>query len=224
MRRLGLSQIASLAVLALVSTPAQAVIDLQITEIWVGQDGSDLTDDWFELTNYGDEAWIAGISPVMTVNDNSGGLGTDDLVEGLTDIQPGESAIIIMEGSLADKTTFFDVWNPVKPQDLTNIGYADGVPSGGLGLGQGGDSVNVYLNDILEDSESYTSAPSGVSWDVPLGEYSVVGNASGAVATLAVNDMGEPAVGSPGSVVPEPGCVILLVLGAVGLAFGNRHR
>jgi hypothetical protein len=202
--------------------PAQGAIDLQITEIWNGQDGSDLTADWFELTNYGDEAWIAASGPVLSVNDNSGELGTDVVVAGLTDINPGESAIILMEGDEAAKTTFFDVWNPVKSQVLTNIGYADG---GGLGLGSGGDGVRVWLNDILEDSEDYNSPISGVSWDVPLSNYSMVGNASGAVATTQLNDAGEAAIGSPGMVpsIPEPTSIILLIFGAVA-AIGRFRR
>src|SRR5262245_12535431 len=123
----------TVATLALVVPTSSSISNaqpvLRITEIWSGQEASDVTVDWFELTNVGNTAWIAGSSPVLTVNDNGGALTTDDLVEGLADIQPGESAIILMEGTAADKQTFFNVWNPVKPQVvLANIGYADGVP------------------------------------------------------------------------------------------------
>src|SRR5690606_4368767 len=33
--------------------------DLKVTEIWVGQDGTDITGDWFEITNFGEVAWTA---------------------------------------------------------------------------------------------------------------------------------------------------------------------
>jgi hypothetical protein len=205
-------------------SPAQAGIVLQVTEIWAGQDGSDLTKDWFELTNVGDMPWIAASGPVLTVNDNGGGLGTDDLVEGIADILPGESVIILMEGTAPDAQTFFDVWNPVKPQVLANIGYADGVPSGGLGLSSSGDGVRVWLDDVLQDSEDYTSPPSGVSWDAELGEYSTIGNSAGAVATIALNDAGEPAVGSPGMIpVPEPSSIALLAIAALAAAWTIRR-
>jgi hypothetical protein len=211
--------------LALLGSTSQADPILRITEIWSGQDGSDLTVDWFELTNIGNMPWVAATGPVLTVNDSGGDLGTDDVVEGLSDILPGESAIILMEGTAADKQTFFDVWNPVKPQVvLANIGYADGVPSGGLGLSSSGDGIRVWLNDLLQDSKDYSSPPSGVSWDVLLGAYSTLNNAAGVKATIALNDAAEPAVGSPGTIraIPEPAAALLLALGA-GLAATCRR-
>jgi hypothetical protein len=211
--------------LALLGSTSQADPILRITEIWSGQDGSDLTVDWFELTNIGNMPWVAATGPVLTVNDSGGDLGTDDVVEGLSDILPGESAIILMEGTAADKQTFFDVWNPVKPQVvLANIGYADGVPSGGLGLSSSGDGIRVWLNDLLQDSKDYSSPPSGVSWDVLLGAYSTLNNAAGVKATIALNDAAEPAIGSPGTIraIPEPAAALLLALGA-GLAATCRR-
>ena len=208
-------------------TAAFAQPVLRITEIWAGQDASDLTVDWFELTNFGNAAWVAGTSPVLTVNDNGGLLTTDDLVEGLADILPSESAIILMEGTAADKQTFFNVWNPVKPQVvLANIGFADGVPDGGLGLSSGGDGIRVWLNDILQDSKDYNNPPSGVSWDVLLGAYSTLNNAAGAKATLALNDAAEAAVGSPGTTrpIPEPATVLLCVLAAAAAVAHSRRR
>ena len=212
---------------SLVNSAAVAQPVLRITEIWAGQEAADLTVDWFELTNIGNTAWVAGTSPVLTVNDSGGALTTDDLVEGLADILPGESAIILMEGTATDKQTFFNVWNPVKPQLLlANIGYADGVPDGGLGLSATGDGIRVWLNDVLQDSKDYNNPPSGVSWDVLLSAYSSVNNAAGARATLALNDAGEPAVGSPGTIrpIPEPTTLLLLVLGVAAAVVRLRRR
>jgi hypothetical protein len=202
--------------------PTQADIILKITEVWAGSDGSDITPDWFELTNYGDMPWVASSGPVLTVNDNGGGTGTDVAVSDLADIVPGESAIILMEGTAATKQSFFDIWNPVKPMlALANIGSANG---SGLGLGQGGDGVNVWLNDVLEDSFNYTSATSDISFDVVLDAGSYVGNPSGAVATLVVNDAGSPAVGSPGMVVPEPASIFMSLFGVSALLAARRRR
>jgi hypothetical protein len=228
MKRSEVSFFIALALAPSLAAPVQAVFDLRITEVWVGQDGSDLTEDWFEIRNYGDMAWTTA-NGAMTVNDNGGGLTTDVSVSGITEIQPGEMVLVLMEGSPADidpypegdVQRFYNLWNPVKPQILANIGWADG---GGLGLGAGGDSVNLYIGDVLEDTFTYTSSTSGVSMDVILGEDSFVGNASGAVATLEFNDMGEAAVGSPGSVVPEPIGGVLMIGGTLGVALVGRRR
>lgn len=221
LRRLAVGLVVILAASASIM-PAEAETILEITEIWAGSDGSDITPDWFELTNYGDMPWIAASGPVLTVNDSGGGTGTDAVVSDLADILPGESAIILMEGSAATRQSFFDIWNPVKPMlELANIGWAAG---SGLGLSQTGDGVNVWLNDILEDTVNYGSATSDISMDTVLGEDSFIGNRSGAVATLVTNDAGSPAVGSPGMVVPEPGSTVLVLLGMAGLAYAHRRR
>jgi hypothetical protein len=203
------------------AVPAEAAIILKITEIYAGSEGSNLTPDWFELTNYGDMPWIAASGPVLTVNDSGGGTGTDAPVNDLADILPGESAIILMEGSAVTKQTFFNIWNPVKPTlTLPNIGWVAG---SGLGLSQSGDAVNVWLNDVLQDSANHGSPTSDVSLDIALGEDSYVGNPSGAVATLVVNDAGSPMVGSPSTVVPEPAAAMMLS-GAAAFVFGVRRR
>jgi len=220
MQRSGLMLVSVISVLTALSATARAATDLRITEVWAGSDGSDITPDWVEIKNFGDAAWTSG-SSVLTINDSGGGTGTDAVVQGIADILPNEVAIVLMEGSAALSQSFFDIWNPVKPQTLANIGFADG---SGLGLGQGGDGVNIWLNDVLEDTFTYSSAASDVSIDVFLGQDSVVGNASGAVATLVTNDLGTPAVGSPGMVAPEPGSVLLMVVGLVGLVYANRRR
>jgi hypothetical protein len=217
--RLGLKCAFALWGTAALSVPANAAIDLRITEVWAGSDGSDITPDWVEITNFGDTAWNFG-SSALTINDSGGGTGTDAVVQGIDDILPSEVAIVLMEGSTSDVQEFYDIWNPVKTQAIANIGFAEG---SGLGLGQGGDGVHIWLDDVLEDSFSYTSITSDISYDVLLGGDSVVGNASGAVATLVVNDAGSPAVGSPGMVVPEPGAAFLLLLGVACLSCTVRR-
>lgn len=42
-----------------------AVYDLQITEMWPGQVGTDVTDDWFEITNRGAAPWVSGTDPAL---------------------------------------------------------------------------------------------------------------------------------------------------------------
>lgn len=213
-----------MAAVALSAAPAPAAFQLQITEIWPGQDGADLSEDWFEIHNSGNMAWTAAMDGILTVNDNTGGLLDDVLVQNIPSIAAGETVIVLMES--IDPTTFFNVWDPVKDLDSTQIGWADG---SGLGLGQAGDSVNIWVADVLQDSQSYIAAGganSGRSWDVILGAYSTVGNASGAVATIATAGTSglEPGIGSPGMIVPEPSSALMMILGGFGLGLVARRR
>ncbi|NJR71402.1 MAG: hypothetical protein HC771_24370, partial [Synechococcales cyanobacterium CRU_2_2] len=91
-------------------TPAN--FDLQITEIWSGQAGTDVTADWFEITNNGTEAWISGTSPNLFYDDESASTADADLIQGIAEIAPGESVIVVV-GNGADVTEFQSVWSPV---------------------------------------------------------------------------------------------------------------
>jgi len=220
-RQLVLTSALALLVCGAFSSAALAVFDLQITEMWPGQAGTDVTVDWFEVTNYGDTAWVSGVDLVLYADDGPAVFANAQPISGITNILPGESAIVLMEADATDKTNFFNVWNPVKPQILDNLGIVDG---SGLGMGQPADGAWMFLSDgSLLDNELYTGSTTAQSWDVVLGAYSTVGNASGAVATLAMGGDGDtPAIGSPGMVAPEPGSVALMLMGA--FIFTLRHR
>ncbi len=210
---------AGLAVLA--STSALADFDLQITEMWPGNEpGSNLTADWFEVTNFGDTAWTAATDGALFFDDDSQDPTVADLMSGVATLAPGESAVFIDD---ADTSEFETVW-----------GALPGVQKGiyaGSGLGGGGDGVTLFLDagsdgvtagDII-DFESYPDADAngGQSWDVGLGAFSTVGNASGAFQSLVANDAGQFGVASPGA-IPEP--TSLAILGAAGLLLGTRRR
>ncbi len=209
------------------ATQAMAVINLQITEMWPGQNGSDVTKDWFEVTNFGDTAWVDGVDGPLRADDGPASLANSALISGITDILPGESVIIVMEGVLADKTTFFDVWNPVIPQNLDNIGICNG---SGLGMAQPADGASIFLNGVLSDNEQYTGSGSifnnAASYDSYLSAYSFVGNDAGAVATLVFggDDTDTPAVASPGRItaVPEPTSLVMFGLAMLGMAVRRR--
>lgn len=182
-----------------------AAIDLEITEIFMGQDGTDLTEDWFEITNNGTTAWVSGVDPDLYYDDESADPGAADLIEGITDIQPGEAVIILVTGDAGDITTFTNIWGPVVDLAGVKIGYTDGA-----GLGQGGDAVNIWLGDpsmsTPVDTGSYpdTAGNDGKSYDVDLGDFSEIGNANNAVATIAQGGGGGdiPNIGSPSNNLP----------------------
>ena len=164
-----------------------ASFELIITEIFSGQSGTDLTADWFEITNNGTVAWEAGVSEDLYYDDESAEPADADIIQGITEIQPGAKVIVLITGNTADVTTFTDVWSPVIDLTGVQVGYTDGA-----GLGGGGDAVTLWLGDPAStsaiDSASYpdTDANDGQSYDIELVAFSVVGNANGAVETLSL--------------------------------------
>jgi len=220
---------AALALLLTIERKADAQFNLQITEIWPGNDpGNNLTEDWFEVTNIGSSAWTAATHGDLYWEDVSANPALAVILSGVASIGPNQSAVFV-NGGAAGATAWSNLWDDVVTLPL--VGF-----SSGPGLGQGGDTVNLYLDDVLPvgiptlsllDSAGYPDAGTtgGRSFDVGLNAFSTVGNASGAVATIVVNDMQQPAIGSPGRpLVPEPTSIVLLLAGIVGVACGRRNR
>lgn len=175
--------------------------DLKITEIFSGQAGSDLTADWFEISNNGTVAWISGSSDNLYYDDDSADPTTADLIEGISEIQPGKTAIVVI-GNADDALIFEGIWGQVINLNEVSVGYTDGA-----GLGSGGDAVTLWQGDPLNtaavDSAAYpdTAANDGQSYDVELALFSVEGNANGAVATIDFggDNADVPNIGSPGN-------------------------
>lgn len=183
-------------------TPAQQTPNLVVTEIFSGQVGTDLTADWFEIKNIGTTPWVAAVDGDLYYDDDSADPNAADIIQGLTEIQPEETAIVLITGDTNDITVFENVWSPVTELTGVEIGYTDGA-----GLGGGGDTVNLWLGDPTLSSPfntaSYpdTASNDGQSYDVELAAFSVVGNANGAVQTIALGGTNGdvPNIGSPGN-------------------------
>jgi len=175
---------------------ALADFNLQVTEIWPGNSvGTNLTADWFEITNTGTEAWVSGGEPDLYYDDESQAPAEADLINGLVQLDPGETAIVVI-GNETDAQTFRTVWGSVIDLTGVEVGYTDGA-----GLGANGDGVSLFVGlpgtgAVPVDFETYPTGSSGRSCDVELAVFSVAGT-SGAVAT-AVNNQGQAAIGSPG--------------------------
>ncbi|MEH6764943.1 MAG: choice-of-anchor I family protein [Aequorivita antarctica] len=175
---------------------------LIITEIFSGQAGTDLTADWFEIKNIGTDAWVSGVDGDLYYDDDSADPTTADIVQGISEIQPGGFAIVLITGDVNDVTIFTDVWGEVIDLTGVEVGYTDGA-----GLGGGGDTVTLWEGDPLTtspiNSASYpdTSVNDGQTYDVELTAFSVIGNANNAVETIALggSNTDVPNIGSPGN-------------------------
>jgi hypothetical protein len=211
------------ALLAL-AAPAVAAFDLKITEMWMGNDpGANLTEDWVEITNFGDTPWVEATDGGLWFDDNSFDPAVADPMTGIPSIAPGES-VVYVNGDAAAVAEFLSVWGLV-PGSL-QVGIHDG-----SGLGQGGDGVAIFRSfmqptiDDLVDAQLYPTAVNngGQSWDVLLGGFSTVGNSSGAFQSAVANDEGQFAIGSvPGTLVPEPTAAVLGMIALAAFAGARR--
>ena len=193
------------------NAPAVAAFDLVVTEAWVGQEGPDLTADWFEIRNVGTVAWVAGTDPDLFYDDESSAPEEADLITGLTRLDPGERAIVLIDDAADAVATFRSVWGPVIDLTGVEIGLTDGA-----GLGQSGDAVTLFVGtpaaDTIVDTAVVPASPSGIAYDVEAGAFAQDG-VDGAVTTLATagSDGTEPAIASPGNGAPIPTVVTLEV-------------
>jgi hypothetical protein len=133
---------------------AQAV--LRITEV-MSSSGSGGTEDWFELTNFGDtDANVADYK----YDDSPAAYGTSVALQGVTKIAPGESAIFFEGKSGKTVADFKLFW-----------GLGDGVQVGTWvsstnGLSSNGDTVAIFLisDQTLVTNVGFGLASSGKSF------------------------------------------------------------
>lgn len=202
---------------------ANAAANLQITEIYFGLDGDDGTADWFEVTNFGDATIELGS---LWYDDESADLAVADPISTLS-LNPGQSAVVLI-GTAADIGAFEAVWGTG-----IALAYTDGA-----GLGQSGDTVNVFDGNqpgaLLLDSAGYPNVGGTnlATWAIAadgsglftqpgdVGAYlsnpfanAVLGGGSGEVRLL----------GSPG-VAPVPLPPALVLFGAGLLPLLRRYR
>lgn len=218
------------AVAALATGQAMAAFDLRVTEMYFGQEDPDVTEDWFEVTNLGDSAWIAATHGELWYDDDSADWEKADVMSGIDYILPGQS-VVYVEGDVND---FYDAWSNVP-----------GVRAGthaGSGLGTSGDAVSLWIGTPTATNLAFAVAPypnagelialgmidDGATYDAFLAEFSTVGNSAGALGSARLGG-GDgilpatvPSVGSPGA-IPEPSAALLLLGVLAGLGAGRAR-
>jgi uncharacterized protein YjiK len=131
--------------LTITAPPAGGSANLRITEVapW-SSSNSPFGEDWFEVTNFGSaNADVTG----WTMDDDSNAANSA-LLSGISVIKPGESVIFIEiqpgHNATTERNGFITTWFGNNPPPGLQVGtYTQGV-AGGVGLGTGGDQVNLF--------------------------------------------------------------------------------
>jgi hypothetical protein len=182
--------------------------------------------DWFELKNIGTSAVdITG----WKMDDNSASFSSAVPLRGLTSIAPGTAAVFL-EGNTSGTTdatidaNFINAWFGTSvPSGLTIANYG----GSGVGLGAGGDAVNIYNSTgVLQAGVTFGAATTGFTFDNEAGlsgsitQLSVVG-VNGAFLSFNGQEVGSPGDVNP---VPEPSTLALAGLGSFGLLAFRRRK
>ena len=134
----------TLAMLSALTSQANAAIVITEVAPWASNNGTGYLADWFELTNTGSSAvTITG----WTMDDDSNN-SNSALLSGVSSINANESVVFLELAGSGNATTlknnFINTWfNGVLPSSFQIGTYTQGV-AGGVGLGTGGDAVNIY--------------------------------------------------------------------------------
>ncbi len=219
-----MNKLLSLLLLCLFASYANA--SLKITEVFPGNSGdNNATDDWIEITNFGDTAWDLETNPIYYDDSENASLDAKKL-KGISSISAGESVVFVFGTDELDE--FQSIWGRE-----VSAGYA----KNGAGLSQGGEGVYLYTTND-EDVPSFLSvtypalpdeflttmvSDADGNWDNNNIIFAQIGVLGGyASAEFEIND-GENAtlIGSPGY-VPEPASISLFA--AAGLAALRRRK
>ena len=182
------------SLVAQIAAPAHAAGIIRITEVM----SSGSVADWFELTNYGDEA--VNITN-WKMDDSSAAFGTSVLLAGITSIASGTS-VVFVEGSALTSGTFKNFWG-----GNVATGVAVGSYTGsGVGLSSSGDGVAIF-NDvgtlITQVTFGAATANSSFYWT-----YTSAGSAVTSAAISSSGNLGAFTSGSTPTNTGSPGVAI----------------
>jgi hypothetical protein len=215
----------TLVLLAAALLPVAAQAQLAITEVHpTGSANSTYTADWFEVKN------IGALTLDLTgwkVDDNSASFASALSLRGVTSLLPGQVAVFMESDAAGDNDTakgdaFKAAWFGGSVPSGFTIGFYGG---SGIGLGAGGDAVNLYdSGGTLQAGVTFGAATAGFTFDNTAGLSGAISQLSVVGVNGAFNSLTGSEVGSPGiAVVPEPSTLALAGLGVAAL-FLHRKR
>jgi len=105
---------------------ASASFNLQVTEIYEGVPGDDITEDWIEITNFGDMDYVFGVDGDLFFDDGSADPTVNERITGITSIGAGESVIVVISNSSSDVSDFTAAWGAANLAGV-QVGFLDGV-------------------------------------------------------------------------------------------------
>lgn len=211
--------------LATCALPLASQAQLVISEVYSAGSGNAAYEaDWFEVYNSGGSAVdLMG----WKVDDSSATFANAVSLRGIASIAPGQ-AVIFLEGNAAgdnDATindAFRTAWFGTSvPSGLTLANYGGSA----VGLGTGGDGVNVYdAGGTLMSSVSFGAATTGFTFDNAAGlNNSAISQLSAVGVNGAFTAFNGAEVGSPG-LVPEPSVLALLGVGGIACLVWRRSK
>lgn len=186
--------------------PEPQDLGIAVSEIWSGQSGSDITADWFEITNTGDDTLDFSQMPLY-YDDDSANPDEAAQIQGLTTLAPGATAIVMVDGDADSADAFRQAWASDADLDGVEIGYTGSA----AGLGSGGDQVTLWLGepgrDTLATEAAYpdTEDTDAASWDVANQRFTTLDNGGVASDALGGDDDDTAAVATPGRLTAEGG-------------------
>jgi Lamin Tail Domain/PEP-CTERM motif len=213
-----------LLILSLTTTTQAEVIVSEVHS--TGSSSATYAKDWFELTNTG----LASIDITgWKVDDSSNAAASALLLRNVTSINPGQSVVFI-ETDAAGATdatvtaAFTSAWFGAN----IPVGFTIGTYGGsGIGLGSGGDAVNIFnASDLLVTGVTFGAGTLGTSFDNAAGLTGPISQLSAVGVNAAFTSVVGSEVGSPGLVaaIPEPSSLVLLAFGFGATAWVRRRK
>ncbi len=189
-------------------TPGSSAIVISEVAPW-SSGNSPVGADWFEVTNTGSSTVnLSG----WKMDDNSNSFAASVPLNGIISIAPGESVIFLETATPASTVQLFlSNWFGANTPAGLQVGSYTG---NGVGLGTGGDAVNLYNSaGLLQASVLFGASPSGPfsTFDnaaglnnVTISQLSAVGVNGAFVAASDLNEVGFPGASLSSPMMPLP--------------------